>query len=282
MKQILQIVIVTSLLLLTTLSFLIASESTMFLDPRALNSIFAEAGFYLISLFIATLFTSYLVTACTDMNVRFRYLAIPIWLWFSASMIFAVDRFFGYAYPALPPQAELISYRAVYNPETKTKNLETWMYLKDQYKTRSYVFPYSAKLEDALYKAMRMKAAGKKVLVELDDDTGPSSALPEDMITYDMHSEILPSKNYQGDEATISEHTNRTGLETEADVVIKVPGGGDVRVQRGQIFRVDPTGELEMIEPLDPRWGRSHSEPTPPRPLPPRIQPPVRHLPLDD
>lgn len=219
--------------------------------------VFEGLGWFVGCFLLATLFTAYLVVIA-DTKFLYRFLAIPTWLMFSFTLLVALDQFLGYTYPALPPQAELLSYRVIRDPDTNVRIVEAWMYLKEENRTRAYRFPYDKDQEEALYKAMRAKARGKTgVEVELmekpkdgDDRDRPR---PEDMIKYDIRHKGLPEKHY-GDGEMIEERTeqgaNAMGQERREDkIIIQIPGGGSIEVDRGTSFTITPDGEVEILDP---------------------------------
>ena len=89
---------------------------------NAIN-IFRGLEWFVGSFALATLFTAYLVVVA-DMRFILRFLAIPAWLGFAFTLLVALDQFMGYAYPALPPQGKLLSYRVIRDPHTNNRIIE--------------------------------------------------------------------------------------------------------------------------------------------------------------
>ena len=146
---------------------------------------------------IATIFVSYLVVVA-DMKFKFQFLAIPAWLAFSFALASALDQFIGYPYPAVPPKAQVLEYRVIFNQD-KSKTIEAWMYLPEDHRTRAYSFPHTPNREEALYEGMQAKARGQGVLVDMDPN-GLSGLTDidvedEDSARHDIRHKGLPLKD---------------------------------------------------------------------------------------
>ena len=130
-----------------------------------LVNVFSGLGWFLSAFGVATLFTAYLVVIAPT-KLAFRFLAIPAWLVFSASLLITVDQFMGYSYPALPPQAAVISYY-VYKDADNKKMIESWMYLKDEGRARAYNFPHTLEREKALHQGQQGAKKGEPIEIDL-------------------------------------------------------------------------------------------------------------------
>lgn len=118
-----------------------------------------------ISFLVAMLITAWLMVVAKA-NFWIRFLAIPIWLVFSISMLVAIDRTAGYAYPAKPTEGELINYLVLRDPNSEKKIIEIWIYHSDIARTRLYRFPYTPEADEELHNGMRLKGEESRVMIK--------------------------------------------------------------------------------------------------------------------
>ena len=225
---------------------------------NAIN-IFRGLEWFVGSFALATLFTAYLVVVA-DMRFVFRFLAIPAWLAFAFTLLMALDQFMGYAYPSLPPESKLLSYRVIRDPDTNVRIVEAWMYLPKENKTRAYTFPFNRNQEEALYRAKRKGARGQdvkvKLLPEKEGMKKKDRPQPEDMIMHDIKHKGLPEKDYgsagtmQQGVTTDQKDVDDMGSERKSDKIqITLPDGGHIELNPGESFRITPEGEIEILDP---------------------------------
>ena len=218
--------------------------------------IFDGLGWFVGTFALASLFTAYLVVVA-DMRFIFRFLAIPAWLAFSFTLLAALDQFMGYSYPATPPQGHLLSYRVIRDTQTGTRHVEAWFYFYDQQRTRAYIFPFDRDQEEAMYRAMRMKARGEMVEVELlkEGENNENRPRPEDMIKHDIRHRGLPQKDYEKhggeiEEGETAEGISDMGQRSRRDKhQLIIPGGGNIELEPGQIIQISPEGQIEILDP---------------------------------
>ena len=197
-----------------------------------LTNVFNGLEWFLGAFVIASLFTAYLVVIAPT-KVFLRFLAIPAWLIFSISLLVTVDQFMGYSYPALPPQATVMSYY-MYKNADNTKMIEAWMYLKDEGRTRAYNFPYSREREKALETGLKGAQKGEPIEVDLNKGVGrPDDQIPESMIIYDW--DLDPT--YPGKQ------------QDPLDAPTMLPDDGNN-------YQQNEDGEIEVIDPIDTSDGK--------------------------
>jgi hypothetical protein len=160
------------LMILTMLAFSVGALVLVdieFMDSLTnLSSVFAGLSWFVAVFVAATLFTAYLVVVA---KIKFiiRFLAIPLWLVFTLSTIFTIDQFLGYAYPVVPPKAQVLSYRMFLEHETGVKMLEAWVGLKTG-RTRLYKFEWTEEREEELKKGSQSSAKGIPMEIDLRGD----------------------------------------------------------------------------------------------------------------
>lgn len=190
-----------------------------------LTNVFTGLEWFLGSFVVASLFTAYLVVIAPT-KVFLRFLAIPAWLIFSISLLITVDQFMGYSYPAIPPQATVMSFYVYKTPEN-VKMIEAWMYFKDEGRTRAYKFPHTLQREKALSMGQAGARKGEPVEVDLGKGVGrPDGQIPESMIIYDWNLDATYPSKQQNPE----------------DAPTMLP-------EDGNIYQFNPDGEIEVIDP---------------------------------
>jgi len=131
-------------------------------------NVFAGLDWF-IGLFIAaSLFTGYLVVVA-KINFLLRFLAIPLWLVFTVATLVTIDQFLGYAYPSVPPKAQVMAYRMYLDPDTRIKMIEAWMRDKKDGRTRLYKFEWTDEREEKLKQGEESDGEGIKIEVELKE-----------------------------------------------------------------------------------------------------------------
>ncbi len=193
-----------------------------------LTNVFTGLEWFLGSFIVASLFTAYLVVIAPT-KVFLRFLAIPAWLIFSISLLITVDQFMGYSYPAIPPQATVMSYYMFKN-EDGVKMIEAWMYLQDEGRARSYNFPHTLEREKALAMGQAGAQKGEPIQVDLNKGEGrPDGQRPESMIIYDWNLDPTYPGKQQNPE----------------DAPTMLPDDGNT-------YQIGPDGEIEVLDPLIP------------------------------
>lgn len=192
-----------------------------------LANVFTGLGWFVGSFIVASLIVSYLVVIAPT-KVFLRFLAIPAWLMFSATLLITVDQLMGYSYPAIPPQATVVAYY-VYKDADNVEMIEAWMYFKDQGRARAYNFPYTLEREKALQQGQEGAGKGEPVEVDLRKGEGqPDGQEPESMIIYDWDIE--------------TQHPGKEQLEEDAPT--QMPDLGD-----GMTYDMKADGEIEVVAP---------------------------------
>ena len=193
-----------------------------------LANVFEGLAWFLGSFVVASLFTAYLVVVAP---ARFfvKFLAIPAWIIFSAFLLITVDQFMGYSYPAIPPQATVISFY-VYKNQDNVKMIEAWMYLKEEGRARAFSFPHTLPREKALAQGQKGAQKGEPVEVDLNKGKGlPDGQIPESMIIYDW--DFNPT--YPGKQ------------QAPEDAPTMLPDDGNN-------YQLNENGEIEVIDPDAP------------------------------
>jgi hypothetical protein len=166
------------LIITTVIAFAVGAYVTVeieFMESFGnLTSVFAGLDWFIGLFAAATLFTAYLVIVA-KINFFLRFLAIPLWLMFTISTLITIDHFLGYAYPVVPPKAQVMAYRMYLDRETDTRMIEAWMLKKDG-RTRLYQFEWTEEREGKLKEGRQKTGEGIPVDVELRE--GPDRDIP--------------------------------------------------------------------------------------------------------
>ena len=200
-----------------------------------LASVFSGLGWFLGAFVITTLFTTYLVVIAPT-KVYLRFLAIPAWLVFSLSLIVTVDQFMGYSYPAIPPQAMVISYH-ILKDDGNVKTIEAWMWLKDEGKARAYNFPWTLAREKALYEAQTGAQKGEPVEVAIDGKKGNKNSVKSPIVIYNW--ELNPDNPGKdpNDLMPLSQQLNQDGYERDLRGEIEIMDPENVNRNKGNQLR---------------------------------------------
>jgi len=211
--------------------------------------VFDGLGWFVTLFGIATVFTSYLVVIA-DTKFLFRFLAIPAWLAFSFALLATLDQFIGYPYPGIPPKAQVLEYRVLFNDD-KSRTIEAWMYLPKDSRTRAYSFPHTPDREESLYKGMQAKSRGENSLVDMEP-SGRAGQLDmmvedEDMVKHDIRHAGLPLK--EGETAADLLPNEDPGQEVDRTnkFTVQLPGGEIIEVLPGNSFTISDQGEIEIF-----------------------------------
>ena len=126
------------------------------------------------------------------------------------------------------------------------------MYLPTERRTRTYRFPYDPQQENALYEAMRRKARGERMMVEMkkkeEGDKDPTKD-DHEMIVHPILHEGLPTKETHDGrivEGKRSSGPDDMGQQRAHDpIIIQMPGGAQIAIEPGSSFMITPDGEIQ-------------------------------------
>lgn len=165
MNKVLEYIGVVALLSLAGVLFFYLADVGAIGKAATAIQVMKDASSFVVLYVAATLLTAYLVVVA---NIKFvyRFIAIPLWLAFSLSLLVAIDDFLGYAYPDMPEEGELIHYVVLHEKGTKHKWVELWLYHREENRTRLYSIPYTPKTDEELNRGMKMKEEGERVKVK--------------------------------------------------------------------------------------------------------------------
>lgn len=204
-----------------------------------LSNVFSGLGWFLVAFIITTLFTAYLVVIAPT-KVFLRFLAIPAWLIFSLSLIVTVDQFMGYSYPAIPPQAKVLSYY-ILKDDGNVKIIEAWMWLKDEGRARAYNFPWTLDREKALYEAQSAAQKGEPVEIDIAGKKSNKKSPQTPLVIYNW--ELNP------DNPGKDTDNFRNEFDGEIEILDPETTPEDRTLFLQQRAR-DHDGEIEIIDPI--------------------------------
>ncbi len=248
-----EFLLIVSCIIIPALTFLFMVDLSAFSSIKNIPLVFAGHELFVGAFAVATLFAAYLVTVAKT-NFYIRFAAIPFWLVFTILMFITVDNFLGKPYPIIPPQATVLSYR-MYLDENRDKQIEAWMYLKEDKVSRLYKFPYTRSMEQALEQAKKEGSTGKQVEVELEGDRQDKDGnlvKPDwaQMLKYDIRHSGLPTKPGESAPAPrVPQAQPEAPMPNDGNIMITLPDGSQIEIPVGQDFSVTGSGEILLQQP---------------------------------